>query len=268
MTDPPIYGCSGCGGTSGRSGCPTHGSSFVTPFVGPCFACATKDAKIAALEETLQSAIQACGDYYAPPDDLIGAIRNIRQVVLSEQENAVALEAEVERLKFCLNCHHLSLMRQEAIIRAEQAEEEVERLKEFSELQERDAEMSLAPFVALATPLEDAIFEHEQRHHYALTGCKEAECGWPIKGRNALTHPAVQRAIQKLGRRIGPDEVALGRIVEAGGGRYVGLQPCLGRAEPLVLFDDPLTLTTLSVPLSCCSVEAVKGRIAESRGTT
>ena len=63
----------------------------------------------------------------------------------------------------------------------------------------------------------------------------------------------------------GPDEASLARIVAAGGGTYVGLQPRLGRAEPLVLFDAP-SGTTLSVPLSCCSVEAVRGRIAESRG--
>ena len=70
----------------------------------------------------------------------------------------------------------------------------------------------------------------------------------------------------RAARSIGPDEAKLEIIVKAGGGHYVGLQLRRGRAEPLILFDDPLTLTTLSVPLSCCSVERVKGRIAESRG--
>ena len=68
-------------------------------------------------------------------------------------------------------------------------------------------------------------------------------------------------------KSTGPDEAHLTRIVTAGGGTYVGLQDRLGRAEPLVLFDDPMSLTTLSVPLSCCTPEAVRGRIAESRGT-
>ena len=67
-------------------------------------------------------------------------------------------------------------------------------------------------------------------------------------------------------RSTGPDEVKIARIVTAGGGTYVGLQGRLGRAEPLVLFDDPMSLTTFSVPLSCCSVESIRGRIADSRG--
>src|SRR3990167_4794881 len=71
-----------------------------------------------------------------------------------------ALEAEVGRLKFCTNCHDLSLMRQEAIIRAEQAEAEVERLRKEIDMEDgivRDMTIEidalkadLAPFVALA----------------------------------------------------------------------------------------------------------------------
>ena len=63
----------------------------------------------------------------------------------------------------------------------------------------------------------------------------------------------------------GLDEAFLARIVAAGGGTYVGLQPVRNRG-PLILFNDPLTGTTLSVPLSCCSVESIRGRIADSRG--
>ena len=45
----------------------------------------------------------------------------------------------------------------------------------------------------------------------------------------------------------GLDEASLARIVAAGGGEYVGLQPVKNK-EPLVLFNVPETGTTLSVP--------------------
>ena len=67
-----------------------------------------------------------------------------------------------------------------------------------------------------------------------------------------------------VARSTGFDEARLDRVVRAGGGEYVGLQPVRNRG-PLVLFNDPRTGTTLSVPLSGCSVEAVRGRIMESR---
>lgn len=54
--------------------------------------------------------------------------------------------------------------------------------------------------------------------------------------------------------------------VEAGGGRYVGIQERLVAGVPaLVLFDDPETGTTLSVPLPDLTAEAVRARLAESR---
>ena len=52
--------------------------------------------------------------------------------------------------------------------------------------------------------------------------------------------------------------------VEAGGGRYVGLQEFRGH-PPLVLFDDPESGTTLSVPLPDLTAEAVRARLLESR---
>ena len=52
--------------------------------------------------------------------------------------------------------------------------------------------------------------------------------------------------------------------VEAGGGRYVGIQERL-RGVALCLFDDPETGTTLSVPLPDLTAEAVRARLAESR---
>ena len=54
--------------------------------------------------------------------------------------------------------------------------------------------------------------------------------------------------------------------VEAGGGRYVGIQERLVVGKPaLILFDDPETGTTLSVPLPDLTAEAVRVRLAESR---
>ena len=132
-----------------------------------------------------------------------------------------ALEVEVERLKFCSNCHDLSLMRQEAIIRAEQAEAEVERVKDTQVFNdglddsvirklrqkiaqaeaERDAatkawyaasdlvgkvRTELAPFVALA---EQMNREHDT-HHGTYLGLSCAGC-------DALAHPDVQRAMKE-----------------------------------------------------------------------
>ena len=53
--------------------------------------------------------------------------------------------------------------------------------------------------------------------------------------------------------------------VEAGGGRYVGIQHRMGKGPALVLFDDIETGTTLSVPLPDLTAEAVRARLAESR---
>jgi len=54
--------------------------------------------------------------------------------------------------------------------------------------------------------------------------------------------------------------------VEAGGGRYVGIQERRRAGKPsLVLFDDPDTGTTLAVPLPELTAETVRARIEESR---
>lgn len=54
------------------------------------------------------------------------------------------------------------------------------------------------------------------------------------------------------------------RIIERGGGRFVGLQEIPGRA-PLVLFNDPLTETTLGLNTRTLTIAAVRHCIAESR---
>jgi hypothetical protein len=60
-------------------------------------------------------------------------------------------------------------------------------------------------------------------------------------------------------------EAELSSIVEAGGGRYVGVQNELHRElEPLVLFISPRTRTTLGIPISGLTVRAVREQMAES----
>jgi hypothetical protein len=55
------------------------------------------------------------------------------------------------------------------------------------------------------------------------------------------------------------------RIVEAGGGRYVGIMSEIpGKAEPIVLFISPQTKSTLSLPCSRLTAEAVREQLAES----
>jgi hypothetical protein len=54
-------------------------------------------------------------------------------------------------------------------------------------------------------------------------------------------------------------------IVESAGGRYVGvLRDTFEGMETIVLFVSPQTRTTLSIPFSCLTVEAVREQIAES----
>ena len=52
--------------------------------------------------------------------------------------------------------------------------------------------------------------------------------------------------------------------VEAGGGRYVGIQPRRG-AEALILFNDVQTGSTYSIPISSCTSEAVANVIERMR---
>ncbi|MGD0428524.1 MAG: hypothetical protein ABSC10_17570 [Candidatus Acidiferrales bacterium] len=78
-------------------------------------------------------------------------------------------------------------------------------------------------------------------------------------------------SIQPLDQAIGagptPDlgESAFTSIVAAGGGSYVGvLKEIPDKMESLVLFNSPRTRTTLAIPISHLTVEAVREHIAES----
>ena len=54
-------------------------------------------------------------------------------------------------------------------------------------------------------------------------------------------------------------------IVEAGGGKYVGIMNEIpGRMESIVLFISPQTKTTLGLPSSRLTAEAVRKQLAES----
>jgi hypothetical protein len=63
-------------------------------------------------------------------------------------------------------------------------------------------------------------------------------------------------------------EVEMSSIVKAGGGIYVGvMNEIRGKMESIVLFISPQTRSTLGLPSSRLSVEAVREQLAESDAT-
>ena len=62
-----------------------------------------------------------------------------------------------------------------------------------------------------------------------------------------------------------PSEAEISSIVEAGGGKYVGVLLAIPqRMESVILFISPQTKTTLAIPMSCLTVEVVREHLAES----
>jgi hypothetical protein len=60
-------------------------------------------------------------------------------------------------------------------------------------------------------------------------------------------------------------DVEMRSIVEAGGGRYVGVMHEIpGKVESIVLFTSPQTRSTLGLPSSHLTVEAVREQLTES----
>ena len=60
-------------------------------------------------------------------------------------------------------------------------------------------------------------------------------------------------------------EAEMSSIVEAGGGKYVGvLGEIPEKMESIILFISPQTRTTLGIPVSRLTVEAVREQLAES----
>jgi hypothetical protein len=63
-------------------------------------------------------------------------------------------------------------------------------------------------------------------------------------------------------------EMKFASIVAAGGGRYVGVwKEIPNKMESVVLFSSPRTRTTLGIPISRLTVEAVREHLAQSDAT-
>ena len=70
--------------------------------------------------------------------------------------------------------------------------------------------------------------------------------------------------LQRDNRRL-RCEAETSSIANAGGGRYVGIVNAIReKMESIILFVSPQTRTTLGIPISRLTVEAVRERLAES----
>jgi hypothetical protein len=66
-------------------------------------------------------------------------------------------------------------------------------------------------------------------------------------------------------REMRLSEAEISSIVEAGGGKYVGILLAIPqKVESVILYISPQTRTTLAIPISCLTVEAVRKQLAES----
>ena len=84
-----------------------------------------------------------------------------------------------------------------------------------------------------------------------------------LKSMKDSAQPLDQAFVTGLSPDLG--ESAFCSIVAAGGGRYVGvLKEIPDKMESLVLFNSPRTRTTLAIPISHLTVEAVREHLAES----
>ena len=78
---------------------------------------------------------------------------------------------------------------------------------------------------------------------------------------------SIQRRNEKIdtGPALVLGETEISSIVAAGGGRYVGvLKEIPYKMESVVLFSSPRTRTTLGLPISRLTAEAVREHLAES----
>ncbi len=68
--------------------------------------------------------------------------------------------------------------------------------------------------------------------------------------------------------KLPPSEAEISLIVEAGGGKYVGVLMAIPyKMESIVLFMSPQTRTTLGIAISKLTTEAVREELAESNAT-
>jgi hypothetical protein len=64
------------------------------------------------------------------------------------------------------------------------------------------------------------------------------------------------------------EPIYLRQIVEAGGGTWVGLQDTfIADRESLVLFNAPTSKTTLALGITVCTVDNVRGKIADAEAS-
>ncbi len=78
---------------------------------------------------------------------------------------------------------------------------------------------------------------------------------------------SIQRSDQNIDTApaFGFGEAELSSIVAAGGGKYVGvLKEIPNKLESVILFNSPRTRTTLGIPISRLTVDAVHEHLAES----
>jgi hypothetical protein len=84
-----------------------------------------------------------------------------------------------------------------------------------------------------------------------------------LKSMKDPTQPRDQAIVTGPAPDLG--ESAFSSIVAAGGGSYVGvLKEIPDKMESLVLFNSPRTRTTLAIPISHLTAEAVREHLAES----
>jgi hypothetical protein len=79
--------------------------------------------------------------------------------------------------------------------------------------------------------------------------------------------PLEVRIMKRDSNRTDPvlNEAEISLIVEAGGGRYIGvLKEADEKMEVIVLFISRQTKSTLAIPISRLTAEAVRRRVAES----
>jgi hypothetical protein len=86
--------------------------------------------------------------------------------------------------------------------------------------------------------------------------CTATDLNWKNMPQHAKQRSDMPRTLSKA---------EMCRIVEAGGGRYVGLMNQIpGKAESIVLFTSPQTRSTLALPTARLTVEAVREQLDKS----
>jgi hypothetical protein len=87
---------------------------------------------------------------------------------------------------------------------------------------------------------------------------------WPnVQASAALHTNPTEGAGNTVTMRL--SEAAISSIVNAGGGRYVGVLNAIPeKTESIIVFVSPQTRTTLGIPISRLTAEAVRQQLAES----